>query len=531
MDILADPERVLKGLCFQDLEMQRRYNAYPEMISVDATYRLLEIRMPVYLILNEDAMGETEIVAVSFLAEENAEGAGFFIDSFKKHNPNSSAVRVVMADKDIQERDVIKQRFNGAHVLICLFHTMRSFKREVSCEKMGISPGQKLLSLEILQKLAYSKNEEEYDTLYEQLVEDAPPTVVDYFNENWHPIRDEWVMGMKFEVGNFLNTTNNRLESLNAKLKSVITRYSSLEEFLDKFYVILNALRTERDHTAAFMMQKRRVVPYRKDSPENKYCDFLTTYAADYVCKQLALHKKVSTPVIKSDGSYEIQTFEGLLTVFPDSCCCNFYSSMCLPCRHLFALRSLLSLPLFVPDLCDIRWTSHYYKANCRMISRAPESHSSLSIQSVEKAKVLSQHQKFRKANILARKLATLASEVARYHFDRRIEILENLVKVWKDGKEAAIVELTEQQSEAHEAVNGQQSEVQETVNEQQSEAHDAVNGQQSEVQETVNEQQSEAHDVVNGQQSEVHETVNEQQLETHESDETVSGQQVHYYM
>ena len=132
------------------------------------------------------------------------------------------------------------------------------------------------------------------------------------------------------------------------------------------------------------------------------------------------------------------------------------------------------------------------------MISRAPESHSSLSIQSVEKAKVLSQHQKFRKANILAGKLATLASEVARYHFDRRMEIFERLIKVWEDGKEAAIVELTEQQSEAHEAVNGQQSEV---------------------------------HEAVNGQQSEVHDAVNEQQLEPHESDETVSGQQVHYYM
>ena len=81
VDILADSERVLKGLCFQDLEMQRRYKAYPEMISVNATYKLLEIRMPVYLILNEDAMGESEIVAVCFLAEENAEGVGFFIDS------------------------------------------------------------------------------------------------------------------------------------------------------------------------------------------------------------------------------------------------------------------------------------------------------------------------------------------------------------------------------------------------------------------------------------------------------------------
>ena len=67
--------------------MQRRYEAYPEMISVDATYKLLEIRMPVYLILNEDTMGEStresEIVAVCFLAEENAEGVGFLLIHLK----------------------------------------------------------------------------------------------------------------------------------------------------------------------------------------------------------------------------------------------------------------------------------------------------------------------------------------------------------------------------------------------------------------------------------------------------------------
>ena len=87
MDILADPERVLKGLFFQDLEMQRKYKAYPEMISVNSTYKLLEIRMPVYLVLNEDAMGEnsreSEIVAVCFLAEENAEGVGFLLIHLK----------------------------------------------------------------------------------------------------------------------------------------------------------------------------------------------------------------------------------------------------------------------------------------------------------------------------------------------------------------------------------------------------------------------------------------------------------------
>lgn len=40
-------------------------------------------------------------------------------------------------------------------------------------------------------------------------------------------------LGMKYSSGNYLNGTNNRLESLNAKLKSV---YSLLEEFTEKFF-------------------------------------------------------------------------------------------------------------------------------------------------------------------------------------------------------------------------------------------------------------------------------------------------------
>ena len=54
----------------------------------------------------------------------------------------------------------------------------------------------------------------------------------------------------------FLNSTNNRLESINGKLKQVITHHNSLEDFVTNFFVILTALRTERDHKVAVMFQK-----------------------------------------------------------------------------------------------------------------------------------------------------------------------------------------------------------------------------------------------------------------------------------
>ena len=62
---------------------------------------------------------------------------------------------------------------------------------------MGITSGQRTLSLEMVQKLAYASSEAEYNDLYAQLQTDVPSEVVKYFDENWHPIKSEWVLGLK----------------------------------------------------------------------------------------------------------------------------------------------------------------------------------------------------------------------------------------------------------------------------------------------------------------------------------------------
>ena len=77
--------------------------------------------------------------------------------------------------------------------------------------------------------MAYGTSEDAYCDIYSTCV---PRIVISYFNENY-PIHEQWVLGMKFSSGNFLNNTSNRLESINQKLKSVISCYSSLEEFVE----------------------------------------------------------------------------------------------------------------------------------------------------------------------------------------------------------------------------------------------------------------------------------------------------------
>ena len=102
--------------------------------------------------------------------------------------------------------------------------------------------------------------------------------------------------------------------------------------------------------------------PFAQGSPESEYTKLLTSYASALVLKQLELAKKVKE-INKENSRYIVQTSEGERTVSLEKCACGFYSSICLPCHHIFALRIKLGKPLYDPAVCEQRWTTAYYKS------------------------------------------------------------------------------------------------------------------------------------------------------------------------
>ncbi|XP_047146768.1 uncharacterized protein LOC124819321 [Hydra vulgaris] len=184
VEVLTDADNNLQGLFFQDFFMHSAYNAYPEFLCMDATYKLLEIRMPVYILLCEDGAGESEIAAVGLLTHEDAASFSWFVERFKSFNIAWPKTNVFMTDKDLTEREILRSAFPLVSLLLCLFHTMRTFNREITTSKLGITCGERTSSLEIIQKLAYATSEEVYDELYRLFISSSPTTVVDYFNKN-----------------------------------------------------------------------------------------------------------------------------------------------------------------------------------------------------------------------------------------------------------------------------------------------------------------------------------------------------------
>ena len=227
--------RTLSGLLFQDGIMKTTFASFPEVLMIDATYKLNELRMPLYLMLVIDSNGQSEIIALFLTVNETTDAIQKMVQAFKSENPKWVHTKVVMSDKDFVERAVFKSEFPNASLLLCLFHTLRSMKREVSCEKLGLRIGERDHALEMLTKLVLSKSEE-YMRNYQILLESGLHAVIGYFNSNWHDIRHEWVeffKGTNFTLG---EKTNNRLESINAKVKSVCSKYANLATFFNEFF-------------------------------------------------------------------------------------------------------------------------------------------------------------------------------------------------------------------------------------------------------------------------------------------------------
>lgn len=72
----------LLGILFQDERMAKVYEKFPELLLVDATYKLNNRRIPLFILLVVDGNGESEIACLWFIKSESKECISPMIDSF-----------------------------------------------------------------------------------------------------------------------------------------------------------------------------------------------------------------------------------------------------------------------------------------------------------------------------------------------------------------------------------------------------------------------------------------------------------------
>ena len=318
---------------------------------------------------------------------------------------------------------------------------LRSIRREITTDKMGITSEQRSLCLEIVQKIVYARTEEQYESYLESLKMTSIHSVVQYFMENWHINHCEWVEGLKCASLTFLNRTNNRLESLNQKLKKVCSKNATLSQFFTDFLIFLQSTRITKDQKAVNVLQKRAVQLYSPGTVEGAYMGILTPYACGFVLQQLELQSKVTNSVRQSEGHYAVKSNATHLNVTPTSCSCSFRSSMSLPCRHIFAVRHIEGVQLFDPSLCATRWFLDYYRSK-HYVARQKTSDQLYDISTLVKHRaILSQNEKYKLSFQASQKLASVMSELPMRDCEHTLGLLQKIIEYWSNGIELSLRE------------------------------------------------------------------------------------------
>ncbi|KAH0560874.1 hypothetical protein KQX54_009657 [Cotesia glomerata] len=98
----------------------------------------------------------------------------------------------------------------------------------------------------------------------------CPQQLRKYFQLNWHNIREDWSL-YSLKKNNLGNTTNNRLESINGKLKLVLIKNSPLVITIKDFFEWYDSRNTESQFRTAKQFLRVPNLPFDIDSPEQKY--------------------------------------------------------------------------------------------------------------------------------------------------------------------------------------------------------------------------------------------------------------------
>lgn len=331
-------------------------------------------------------------------------------------------LNTIMTDKQFALRKCLREAFPNVSMLICRFHSIQIFKREITVTKYQINMKQKTLILSTLNKMLYANTKNQYEELKNELYNHNIPNLTQYFKKHWDPIADEWIFGISNSKNSFNNASNNRLESVNGKIKDVVEKSSTMEDFLMRFFDFLQSMKIERKNKSVSELLK----PFAGDDEKpalKQYYTFLTPFAANIVFGELAKIKNIETSTSTSIND----------------CNCLHKQSFNLPCFHIFKNRAMNVLSMFDEALCGKRW-SRKYAHNYLCIPEVDSKRLNYEkiITKKPKETIKSYSQKLKLSSVYTNKLAATTSEYCGDFYQlclNSIQSLEEIIKNKDDKK------------------------------------------------------------------------------------------------
>ncbi|XP_062903556.1 uncharacterized protein LOC134346172 isoform X1 [Mobula hypostoma] len=436
--VVVSKANVLQAIYYQDSSMKQTFEKFPEVLLIDTTYSWEGLQLPTYLLLAIDGNGESELVCLWFLQNEERETVRQLLRIFKQKNPASERTGVVVTSGKVCSGEMVSDVLPHSKPLTCLVHTLRAFQGDVTAEKLEVTSGEQSQLLQILHSMCYATSAEEYDLLHHQLQDTTTQRAADYFNQTWHVSRHQWVEGLKHQNESYLTSTINRVQALSQRLRAAISDFSNAPSFAHDLLKAVDSLRAEGNLRAVRMFQKVPPASLEAGSATLAYCELLTDFAFTRVQRELEEAEGVAFLSVEAESASPISRRRALITDC-NSCQCTFRTAMHLPCRHILAFRRLRGAELFESSLCSDRWTrEHYLRHRQVSLNSGPSPVSSPE----SPARPEAQQERYRQAFKVARKLSSLAARCPVEEFGRCLAVMTAVTNIWARGGQVQVTEI-----------------------------------------------------------------------------------------
>ncbi len=127
----SNSDGVLELVFWQTLGMREIFSKYPNVICVDATYKLNRSGYPVFIIIIIDANFQTRIAALAFMANDHrSDLLEMLFNWFNEFNPAFTEIKTIISDKNEPQINILRKLYPQTDISLCLYHVFKSLKLE-----------------------------------------------------------------------------------------------------------------------------------------------------------------------------------------------------------------------------------------------------------------------------------------------------------------------------------------------------------------------------------------------------------------
>ncbi|KAF1328639.1 hypothetical protein FI667_g6596, partial [Globisporangium splendens] len=362
--LVQDQMDITCAVVMQTAAQKQVFEHWGQSLSMDWTHGTNNLG---YHLVATSATGRGVPVLDFIALNETADIMRQILEFFKAKNGGWRQVKSFVIDKDFVEWRVLEERFPGAKVLLCQFHTLTYWKKLLQKPKYNLKVKQRDDIEEVITQMIYSTTESAFVrsciglTKYcsAQKCED----VLNYFNKNWKSCYSMWSNFARSAYFSAGNTTTNRVESNWNQLKMLLGKNTTLDNTIAG--VLAHQVTVLRQvGTALRRHQIRSRMPDTVPDFLRRVSGRLSDFALEKVqeqwdtCGEIA---KVTSCIQDETQSWkwEVRVF-GRLSHCDDltwTCSCLFYSSYLLPCQHLMHLAHKVHRFVALPEAAiPTRW-------------------------------------------------------------------------------------------------------------------------------------------------------------------------------